>query len=108
MEGNKKKINRKKERAQEKAKETETHSFIPPRTPKKHHTRSNIIYTEHLVQTHTGLTHAPSLLWVHKSFNHVDLEDLVFIVSSIPSGSYIFFCLGSLIPKLRNLMEISH
>lgn len=43
------------------------------------------------MQTHTGPIHAASLLWVHKSFDHVDLEDLVFIVSSIPSGSYIFF-----------------
>lgn len=54
-----------------------------------------MIYTEHLVQTHAGPTHAASLLWLHKSFDHVDLEDLVFIVSSIPSRSYIYSAYSS-------------
>ena len=69
----------------------------------------NNVSTEDLLQT----PYRPcTVLPVYRSCDYADLEALVFLVCSIPSGSYIyFFCTlseGSLRPRGRDSMEISH
>jgi hypothetical protein len=52
-----------------------------------------------------GIVHA-----AHKSFSHVDLEGLVFLVSSMPSGSYILSASSSMVlPRsFRGVIQWKH
>jgi hypothetical protein len=71
------KIKQQKEKSPREGTQSETHSFA-----------SHNIYAENLGQTCTGPVYDASSLGVHISFTHVDLEDLAFLVSPNPSGSY--------------------
>lgn len=52
----------------------------------------------HLVQTHGGLRLVPQFLWFHVCVDHVDLEGLVSMVSSILTGSYTLSASSSVGP----------
>lgn len=82
----------------------------------KNHKLFFIIWWKELVQMspHTPV-HVLSMkrpsLWVHKSFAYVDLDTLIFLVSSLSSGSYNLFSsfyTGSLRSQWRDLTETSH